>query len=131
PIKRIAMDMVMDGFPFTEHSAAVSDLQVLALYTVLGSVTKRHRLIINLGMSFPTGSIDEKNTIMGQTFTLEYPMQLGSGTYDFRPGLTYLGESKKWAWGAETRTGLGCERSGRGYRLGIAHVLTGRGRLTS
>src|SRR5438477_9786027 len=80
----------------------VSDLQVLALYTVLGSVTKGHRLIINLGMSFPTGSIDEKNTIMGETFTLEYPMQLGSGTYDFRPGLTYLGESKKWAWGAET-----------------------------
>src|SRR6266487_5849053 len=100
PIKRIDMDMVMDGFHFTEHSAGVSDLQVLALYTVLGSVTKGHRLIINLGMSFPTGSIDEKNTIMGETFKLEYPMQLGSGTYDFRPGLTYLGESKKWAWGA-------------------------------
>src|SRR5207237_6190615 len=40
PIKRIDMDMVMDGFHFTEHSAGVSDFQVLALYTVLGSVTK-------------------------------------------------------------------------------------------
>jgi hypothetical protein len=125
PIKRIDMDMVMDGFHFTEHSAGVSDLQVLALYTVLGSVTKGHRLIINLGMSFPTGSIDEKNTIMGQTFTLEYPMQLGSGTYDFRPGLTYLGESKKWAWGAETRTALRFGRNGSGYRLGNEYELTG------
>ena len=125
PIKRIDMDMVMDGFHFTEHSAGVSDFQVLALYTVLGSVTKGHRLIINLGMSFPTGSIDEKNTIMGETFKLEYPMQLGSGTYDFRPGLTYLGESKKWAWGAETRTALRFGRNGSGYRLGNEYELTG------
>jgi hypothetical protein len=125
PIKHIDMDMVMDGFHFTEHSAGVGDLQVLALYTVLGSATKGNRLIINLGMSFPTGSIDEKNTIMGQTFTLEYPMQLGSGTYDFRPGLTYLGESKKWAWGAETRTALRFGRNGSGYRLGNEYELTG------
>lgn len=128
PIKHIDMDMVMNGFHFTEHSAGVSDLQVLALYTVLGSVTKGHRLIINLGMSFPTGSIDEKNTIAGldpSTFKLEYPMQLGSGTYDFRPGLTYLGESKKWAWGAEALTAVRFGRNGNGYRLGNEYDLTG------
>ena len=125
PIKHIDMDMVMDGFHFTEHSARVGDLQILALYTVLGSVSKGERLILNMGMSFPTGSIDEKNTIMGQTFTLEYPMQLGSGTYDFRPGLTYLGESKKWAWGAEALTALRFGRNGAGYRLGNEYGLTG------
>ena len=108
PIKHIEMDMVLrDGFRFTERSEGIGDLQILALYTLLGSVTKGHRLILNAGMSFPTGSIDEKNTIMGDTFQLEYPMQLGSGTYDLRPGLTYLGESKKWAWGAQLGIGLG------------------------
>src|SRR5207302_1151242 len=66
PIKHIEMDMVMDDFHFTEHSAGVGDLQFLALYTVLGSVSKGNRLILDVGMSFPTGSIDEKNTIMGQ-----------------------------------------------------------------
>jgi hypothetical protein len=125
PIKHIDMDMVMDGFHFTEHSQGIGDLQLLALYTALGSVSKGHRLILDVGMSFPTGSIDEKNTIMGQTFTLEYPMQLGSGTYDFRPGLTYLGESKKWAWGAEALTALRFGRNGSGYRLGNEYGLTG------
>jgi hypothetical protein len=124
PIKRIDMDMVMGNFRFTEHSAGVGDLQLLALYTVLGSVSKGHRLLINVGMSFPTGSIDEKNTIMGQTFKLEYPMQLGSGTYDFRPGLTYLGESKKWAWGAEALTALRFGRNENGYRFGNEYGLT-------
>ena len=129
PIKHIEMDMVLrDGFHFTEHSAGVGDLQILALYTALGSVSKGNRLILDVGMSFPTGSIDEKNTIAGldpSTFKLEYPMQLGSGTYDFRPGLTYLGESKKWAWGAEALTALRFGRNGNGYRLGNEYNVMG------
>jgi hypothetical protein len=127
PIKHIEMDMVLgDGFRFTEHSEGVGDLQVMALYTVLGSVSKGSRLLINAGVSFPTGSIDEKNTIMGLgTFQLEYPMQLGSGTYDFRPGLTYLGESNKWAWGAQLLNTLRFGRNENGYRLGNEYVLMG------
>ncbi|MDQ2825040.1 MAG: transporter, partial [Verrucomicrobiota bacterium] len=88
PIKDIDMDMIMDGDRFTEHSSGVGDLQLMTLYTFLGSVSKGHRLILDAGISFPTGSIDEKNTIFGETFTLEYPMQLGSGTVDLMPGLT-------------------------------------------
>jgi len=129
PIKHIEMDMVLrDGFHFTEHSQGISDLQIMALYTALGSVSKGQRLLIDAGMSFPTGSIDEKNTIAGldpSTFKLEYPMQLGSGTYDFRPGLTYLGESKKWAWGAEALTTLRFGRNDNGYRLGNEYNLMG------
>ena len=129
PIKHIEMDMVLrDGFHFTEHSQGISDLQIMALYTALGNVSKGQRLLIDAGMSFPTGSIDEKNTIAGldpSTFKLEYPMQLGSGTYDFRPGLTYLGESKKWAWGAEALTTLRFGRNDNGYRLGNEYNLMG------
>ena len=125
PIKHIEMDMVMDDFRFTEHSEGIGDLQVMALYTVLGSVSKGNRLLINAGVNFPTGSIDEKNTIMGDTFQLEYPMQLGSGTYDFRPGLTYLGESNKWAWGDQLLTTLRFGRNENGYRLGNEYGLMG------
>src|SRR6266513_1400383 len=129
PIKHIEMDMVTrDGFRFTERSEGIGDLQVLALYTFLGSVTKGHRLILNAGLSFPTGSIDEKNTIAGLVpprFQLEYPMQLGSGTYDLRPGLTYLGESKKWAWGGQFLTTLRFGRNDNGYRLGNEYGLMG------
>lgn len=123
PIKDIDMDMVMDGVRFTEHSSGIGDLQLMTLYTLLGSVSKGHRLILDAGMSFPTGSIDEKNTIFGETFTLEYPMQLGSGTYDLMPGLTYLGESKKLAWGAQFLTTLRFGRNDNGYRFGNEYGL--------
>ena len=126
PIKHIEMDMVMDHIHFTERSEGIGDLQVVALYTLLGSVTKGHRLILNVGMSFPTGSIDEKNTIAGVgTFKLEYPMQLGSGTYDPRPGVTYLGESNKWAWGAQELNTIRFGRNGDGYRVGNEYELMG------
>jgi len=126
PIKHIEMDMVMDHIHFTERSEGIGDLQVVALYTLLGSVTKGHRLILNAGMSFPTGSIDEKNTIAGVgTFKLEYPMQLGSGTYDPRPGVTYLGESNKWAWGAQELNTIRFGRNGDGYRVGNDYELMG------
>lgn len=125
PIKKNDMDMVMDGAHFTEHSEGIGDLQLMGLYTVLGSVTKGQRLLINAGMSFPTGSIDEKNTIFGDTFKLEYNMQLGSGTYDLMPGLTYLGESKKWAWGAQTLNTVRLGRNGNGYRFGNNYELMG------
>lgn len=131
PIKHMEMDMTMPSNPivgqrhFTEISEGIGDLQITALYTLLGSVSKGNRLIINAGMSFPTGSIDEKNTIFGETFKLEYNMQLGSGTFDLRPGLTYLGESNKWAWGAQFFTTLRLGRNGNGYRYGNEYGLTG------
>ena len=124
PFKVIDMDMRQrDGFRFTEHSDGIGDFQLMALYTILGSVSKGQRLILDAGMSFPTGSITETNTIQGETFRLEYPMQLGSGTYDLRPGLTYLGEWKKTAWGTEVLTTVRLGRNDEGYRLGNDYQL--------
>lgn len=45
-------------------------------------------------------------------------MQLGSGTFDAMPGLTYLGQSEDWSWGGQ---GIGTIRLGRNsaeYSLG-------------
>lgn len=61
PFKHMEMDMKVPSNPkgerrFTEVSDGIGDLHVVALYTLLGSVTKGNRLILNAGMSFPTGS---------------------------------------------------------------------------
>ena len=45
-----------------------------------------------IGLSLPTGAIDEKNA--AGTRTLGYPMQLGSGTFDLLPGLLILSRRK-------------------------------------
>lgn len=49
---------------------------------------------------------------------LEYPMQLGSGTFSLIPGFTYLGQAKPWGWGAEFIPTLRIGRNSNGYRLG-------------
>ena len=71
-----------------------------------------HHLHANVGLSFPTGSINErdKNPMsMGNNVRLPYPMQNGSGTYDFLPGLTYIGKQEVWSWGAQA-SGVGTYR---------------------
>jgi len=60
-------------------------------------------LVGSLGLSLPTGSIEEDFQTMRMTFRAPYDMQLGSGTYDLKPALTYngLSDDGKWNWGAQ------------------------------
>lgn len=46
----------------------------------------------------PTGSVTEKNAAGLLT---HYGMQLGSGTWDFTPNITYTGHSDRLGWGAQ------------------------------
>ena len=48
-------------------------------------------------LSAPTGKADYKQN---GVFT-HYGMQLGSGTWDFWPSLTYTGRSDRLTWGAQ------------------------------
>ncbi len=70
---------------------------------------------MNLGVGFPTGSINQRDA---QGMRLEYPMQLGSGTYSFLPGLTYLGQALPWGWAVALSAALALGRNYIGYRLG-------------
>lgn len=82
-------------------------------------------LILNLGLSLPTGSINESaRTPVGTTRAqLPYPMQLGSGTVDFMPGLTYTGHTEDWAWGAQAIATLRMHRNYRGYNKGNSILM--------
>lgn len=109
-----------DGLRFPTSSEGFGDVQVMALYTFSGNQRKRgNRFLLNAGLSFPSGSIYQDDFVPGKGLSrLEYPMQLGSGTVDLLPGITYLGDSKRWAWGAQL---LGTVRLGTneiGYKFG-------------
>jgi hypothetical protein len=56
-----------------------------------------------LGLSLPTGSTTESVDMMGNIFRAPYDMQLGSGTVDLKPSLTYnaLSPNSLWNWGAQ------------------------------
>mgnify|MGYP001308200480 FL=1 len=71
---------------------------LIKLYEVPG-----HRLHVGLGISAPTGKVDLKMRRMFQIDggLFHFDMQLGSGTWDFLPNLTYSGTSNRWYWGAQ------------------------------
>jgi hypothetical protein len=87
--------------------------------TVLtGTYQLNQNITASLGLSFPTGSIDEKVVMMGNTIQAPYPMQLGSGTYDIIPSITYSDNLKKWYWGAEVSYTARVGENDNDYTLG-------------
>ena len=84
----------------------------------------------NAGLSLPTGSLKETGTILAPNGTtprvrLPYAMQLGSGTYDLLPGLTYTARQGQIGWGAQYSSVVRLGDNSQGYTLGDVHRLTG------
>lgn len=112
------------GRRFKTKAEGFGDMILAANYTFYKKENETLHLIANLGMSFPTGSIDEEDASPGGRARLPYPMQLGSGTFDLRPGLTYLGYSEDWAWGANTLVIARLGENSNDYTLGDQVHLT-------
>ncbi len=59
---------------------------------------------------------------------MDYGMQLGSGTWDFKPSLTYTGQWQQFSWGAQTSGTVRMEnRNQSGYALGDLFQTTAWG----
>ncbi len=105
------------GTRFKTRGVGLGDIQANALTPLLK--TDHHEVIAKMGVSFPTGSINQRdNTPAGDDRPLPYPMQLGSGTWDFLPGITYRGHAGKWGWGAQAGGRIRHGKNHHGYRLG-------------
>jgi hypothetical protein len=89
---------------FTTRSSGFGDTKISGLVRLYDDDT--HHVHLNAGISLPTGSINESDDVLTPTgarpkLRLPYPMQLGSGTFDFLPGVTYTGKSADVGWGAQ------------------------------
>ena len=114
------------GTRFKTESDGIGDIKFTGLIKVYDNHWQRVHL--NAGMSFPTGSIDEKDrTPMGPKQQLPYPMQLGSGTFDLLPGITYLGEYNYLSWGSQVSGTIRLGENDRDYTLGDALDITAWG----
>ncbi len=108
------MDMLMkSGMKMSMDSKGVGDLKVGALHNILSQDGQKVHL--NLVMSLPTGSIDEEND---SGVVLPYAMQLGSGTYDLLPGITYTAQKEDFSYGAQAQATLRLGENDRDYTLG-------------
>ena len=104
---------------FTIVSEGFGDVEIAA--TWLHRLNQNSSILVNLGFSLPTGSIDEKGRTPKDAIVdtqLPYTMQLGSGTYDIKPSIVYSGVAGDWTYGANLNITLRTGKNDRDYRLG-------------
>lgn len=115
---------------FTTRATGLGDSKLAALVGLMN--TDKHQLHANIGVSIPTGSTTKRDTVLTPMsarveFRLPYPMQLGSGTWDLEPRLTYLGHSEGLSWGAQYKAVIRIGDNDEGYAFGDKHSLSGWG----
>jgi hypothetical protein len=96
-----------DGVHIPHHvengheTGGISDMGVYALVKLFDA--GRHHLHMGLGLSIPFGDVDVelRRNHKADGGLIHYGMQLGSGTLDFKPSLTYTGNYDNWTWGAQ------------------------------
>jgi hypothetical protein len=103
---------------FTIVSEGFGDVELGT--TWLHRLNQNSSILVNLGLSLPTGSIDETGDTPrdGPDNQLPYTMQLGSGTYDIKPTIVYSGVAGDWTYGANLNMTLRTGKNDRDYRLG-------------
>jgi hypothetical protein len=113
---------------FTTATSGFGDTKLVALYKFYGN--ERQRAHVGLGLSLPTGSIDEKDKLPVRMIgrvnrVLPAPMQLGSGTFDLLPSITWREQFDSWSFGAQASGTIRLEgENARDYRHGHSFDLT-------
>jgi len=99
-------------------ASGVSDFKLHALYGLIER--NQHQLLISAGVSIPTGNFKLKGTNdeMYANQRLPYSMQLGSGTVDVLPGLTYLYQNGKLTCSSQMTAVIRTGYNSIGYKLG-------------
>ena len=114
---------------FTTESAGFGDTTVGAIIGLDNGVYEHRQINVGVAFSLPTGSIEETDQILTPTGgapspRLPYPMQLGSGTFDFKPSLTARTRFGNLSVGGQTSGVIRMERNDQGYALGDRYEAT-------
>lgn len=122
----ISMEMDMGVLPGADpdeaHEGAhlsegLGDTLMLGLFKLFEN--SNHHLHLGLGISAPTGDTNATLSGLEETDLQGYGMQLGSGTWDFKPSLTYSAQTEKWFWGAQVNATKRLQhRNKEGYAFG-------------
>lgn len=112
------------GGDFVTTASGMGDVSADVLYRALA--WNRQQLLLTARATLPTGAIDVSDATPagGATTLLPYPMQLGAGSADFRPGVAYLGQNNSASWGLQFQMTLRMGDNDRGYHWGNGGMLT-------
>jgi hypothetical protein len=116
----LGMDhMARNAMTFTTNSSGFGDIKLQGMVQL--PEWDRQSIHLNLGMSFPTGSISQMDVTPASApdeAQLPYPMQTGSGTWDALAGFTYLGQVTSVSWGAQALGTFRLGTNSHDYKLG-------------
>jgi hypothetical protein len=115
--------LIRDGRTFTTESSGFGDTKIGAIIGLFEQ--GQHKIHVGLISSLPTGSTTERfDTPARANAFLPYPMQLGSGTYDLLPSLTYTGAEKSLSWGTQLSATIRTGENDESYTLGDRFATT-------
>jgi hypothetical protein len=100
-------------------TSGMGDVKLHLLYSMIRKVN--HQLIIGAGVNIPTGSIGLKGDADDPMYPgerLPYSMQMGSGTFDLLPSLTYTYQKNKITFSAQCSGIYRTQYNSVGYSLG-------------
>ena len=101
------------------HTMGFGDVKVSALYGLVK--LPNHQLVVGAGVSLPTGNIKIKGATddaMYPNRNYPYMMQLGSGTFDILPCVSYLFQKNKMTGSVQASSVVRMGRNTEGYQLG-------------
>lgn len=101
------------------ETSGVGDVKLSALYGLVKQ--PNHQLVVSAGVSVPVGSIKIQGAdddAMYPSRSYPYSMQLGSGTFDVLPSVSYLYQKDKIAFNAQMSSVIRMGYNSVGYRLG-------------
>lgn len=103
---------------FDRESEGFSDVKISSSYRFFKK--KDSAAQFNFGLSLPTGSIDENYS--GNR--LPYPMQIGSGSYELLPGLSFTSLENGFSYGGQINGVFRLDSNKHGYKLGDSYSST-------
>lgn len=112
------------GMDFGTATSGFGDVTFSALYRFFNK--NRKSLHAEIGVTIPTGSIEAKDITpmsMGNEVQLPYPMQLGTGAFGSKLGLTYLGQCDAFSWGHQLRAQINYIDNEQNYKFGNQYRL--------
>ena len=121
-------EMIRHHLQSGHQTGGVGDLGMYGLVKIFDN--GMHHLHFTTGFSAPTGDVGiQLNTNHGITGGfIDYGMQLGSGTWDFKPSLTYTGKWQQFSWGAQASGTVRMQnQNASGYALGDIYQTTAWG----
>ncbi len=113
------------GFHNMGHSVSGwADTELSALVTIHDR--NRQRIHLNLGVGIPTGTVTARDDrLVEEHRRLGYPMQLGSGSWEARPGATFLLQTDRVSWGGQSMGTFRVNENSEGWRRGHEGMLNG------